>query len=248
MLKAVVVAALAGTAAAFVAPQGFVRLGPSCGTARFCSALKPSRPTAARHGAIALRAQAEDDLGEMFQSAGPLVFDLENSDNENMAIASHKAQKITESEPAWALFGDDKEDSVQRVGVTIVKVPVKQNSVFIGAVKLPRSPARACFADTLRTPCIMVEKGGSVYRTGRIGTKLVEYLGKDIKKYMGDSYPPKFKDGDVVKMELNKATGEFKVWVNDGVPCVVQGVSPASKFFVNAEAKDSQFEIMRLED
>jgi len=32
----------------------------------------------------------------------------------------------------------------------------------------------------------------------------VEYLGKDIKKYMGDSYPPKFKDGDVVKMELNK--------------------------------------------
>lgn len=74
--------------------------------------------------------------------------------------------QITESEPAWALFGDDKEDSVQRVGVRIVKVPVKENSVFIGAVKLPRSPARACFADTLRTPCIMVEKGGSVYRTG----------------------------------------------------------------------------------
>jgi len=184
----------------------------------------------------------------MFQSAGPLVFDLKVSDNENMAIASHKAQKITESEPAWALFGDDKTDSVQRVGVTIVKVPVKENSVFIGAVKLPRSPKNACFADTLRTPCIMVEKGGSVYRTGRIGTKLVEYLGKDIKKYMGDSYPPKFKDGDVVKMELNKATGEFKAWVNDGVPFVIQGVSPASKFFVNAEAKDSQFEIMRLDD
>ena len=29
-----------------------------------------------------------------------------------------------------------------------------------------RSPAVACFADTLRTPAIMVEKGGSLYRTG----------------------------------------------------------------------------------
>ena len=28
---------------------------------------------------------------------------------------------------------------------------------------------------------------------------------------MGSSYPPKFAEGDVVKMELNKAEGTFKV-------------------------------------
>jgi len=28
---------------------------------------------------------------------------------------------------------------------------------------------------------------------------------------MGSSYPPKFKEGDVVKMELNKAAGTFTV-------------------------------------
>ena len=39
-------------------------------------------------------------------------------------------------------------------------------TVFVGVVKLPRSPAKTCFADTLRTPAAMVEKGGSVYRTG----------------------------------------------------------------------------------
>ena len=77
------------------------------------------------------------------------------------------ARQITESEPAWALFGDDKTDSLQRVGVRIVEMPLKENAVFIGAVKLPRSPARSCFADTLRTPAIMVEKGGSIYRTGQ---------------------------------------------------------------------------------
>jgi len=183
----------------------------------------------------------------MFQSAGGIKFDLELSDNENMAIAMTKCEKITESEPAWALFGDDKTDSLQRVGVRIVEMPLKENAVFIGAVKLPRSPARSCFADTLRTPAIMVEKGGSIYRTGRIGTKLTEYLGKEMKKEMGPSYPPKFKQGDMVKMELNKATGVFKCWANDGEPFMVDGVAPNAKFFVNAEAKSTQFEIQALD-
>lgn len=242
--KGAVMAALAGSAAAFVAPQGLML---RTGSARACLAQKFVRPSAmSRTGATSLRAEGED-LEQMFQGAGPLAFDLNYSDNENMAIAQTKAQKITESEPAWAIFGDDKTDSVQRVGVKVVKVAEKENAVFIGAVKVPRSPASTCFADTLRTPAIMVEKGGSVYRTGRIGTKLLEYLGKDIKGSMGDSYPPKFKDGDVVNMELNKATGEFKAWVNGGNPFTVQGVSPSSKFFVNCEAKDSTFEIMRLD-
>jgi len=35
---------------------------------------------------------------------------------------------MTEGDPSWALFGDDKTDSVQRVMVRIVKVPVKENS------------------------------------------------------------------------------------------------------------------------
>ena len=55
------------------------------------------------------------------------------------------------------------------MGVKVVKVAEKENAVFIGAVKVPRSPASTCFADTLRTPAIMVEKGGSVYRTGVSG-------------------------------------------------------------------------------
>ena len=63
----------------------------------------------------------------------------------------------------------------------------------------------------------------------------------------GSSYPPKFKEGDTVKMELNKAKGEFTFWVNSGTPFTIKGVSPSSKFFVNAEAKDSQFEIMRVD-
>ena len=36
----------------------------------------------------------QDDLENMFQSAGALAFDLDNSDNENLAIAQHKAQKV----------------------------------------------------------------------------------------------------------------------------------------------------------
>ena len=243
MLKRLLFAALAGSAAAFVTPQpGALR---PCGSAvaAHCAAGKHRRLAVARGGVTALRAQ--DDLDGMF--AGALKFDLELSDNENLAIATTKCEKITESDPAWALFGDDKMDTIQRVGVKIVKCPPKQNSVFIGVCKMPRSPSRPCFADTIRTPACMVEKGGSVYRTGRIGTKLVEYLGDDAKKMMGDSYPPKFAEGDVVKMELNKASGEWKCWVNDKNPLTITGVAANSKFFVNAEAKDSQFEIMSLD-
>ena len=49
-------------------------------------------------------------------------------------------------------------------------------------------------------------------------------------------------------MELNKAKGEFTFWVNSGTPFTIKGVAPSSKFFVNAEAKDSQFEIMRVDE
>ena len=63
-------------------------------------------------------------------------------------------------------------------------------------------------------------------RAGRIGTKLLEYLGKDIKGSMGDSYPPKFKDGDVVNMELNKVGGWICIGVMGGfvsVLCLCEG-------------------------
>ena len=41
----------------------------------------------------------QDDLGDMFQSAGGIKFDLELSDNENMAIAMTKCEKV-----CWAYF------------------------------------------------------------------------------------------------------------------------------------------------
>jgi hypothetical protein len=38
----------------------------------------------------------------------------------------------------------------------------------------------------------MAKESGSIYRTGVLGTKLTEYLGKEIKKtQMAGSYPPK---------------------------------------------------------
>jgi hypothetical protein len=36
----------------------------------------------------------QDDLATMFQSAGTLTFDLNVSDNENLAIAGSKVQKV----------------------------------------------------------------------------------------------------------------------------------------------------------
>ena len=36
----------------------------------------------------------QDDLADMFQSTGSLAFDLAVSDNENLAIAGHKVQKV----------------------------------------------------------------------------------------------------------------------------------------------------------
>ena len=60
----------------------------------------------------------------------------------------------------------------------------------------------------------------SVYRTGRVGTKLSEYLGPEIKSQLvsrnkalpdlrrvlvqGNAYPPKFQEGDVIHMELDR--------------------------------------------
>ena len=38
-----------------------------------------------------------------------------------------------------------------------------------------------------------------------------------------------------------------QAWVNEGSAFTFDGVSPAAKFFVNAEAKDTQFEIMYLD-
>jgi hypothetical protein len=34
---------------------------------------------------------------------------------------------------------------------------------------------------------------------------------------------------DVVNMELNKATGVFKAWVNGGTPFTINEISPNSK-------------------
>jgi hypothetical protein len=38
-----------------------------------------------------------------------------------------------------------------------------------------------------------------------------------------------------------------QAWVNEGKPFTFDGVSPSAKFFVNAEGKDTQFEIMYLD-
>jgi hypothetical protein len=111
--------------------------------------------------------------------------------------------------------------------------------------------AAACIITTAWTECAITTRHTDTqthtHMAGRIGTKLTEYLGKEMKKEMGPSYPPKFKQGDMVKMELNKATGVFKCWVNDGEPFMVDGVAPNAKFFVNAEAKSTQFEIQALD-
>jgi hypothetical protein len=89
--------------------------------------------------------------------------------------------QITESDPAFAVFGSDSTSGIQRFGVKVVK---QVNSLHIGVLVNPRTPSRPCWADTLRTPAVMIGKGGSVYRTGRLGTKMLEYLGPDLKKTM----------------------------------------------------------------
>ena len=43
---------------------------------------------------VCLCCVGQDDLTDMFQSAGNLAFDLQISDNDNMAIAGHKAEKV----------------------------------------------------------------------------------------------------------------------------------------------------------
>jgi hypothetical protein len=115
----------------------------------------------------------------------------------------------------------------------------------------------------------MIGKGGSVYRTGRLGTKMLEYLGPELKKTMvsrlhvflskrallmrlhlvskqGKSYPPKFVEGDTVNMELNKDTQEIKMWINDNLPFTISGIDKEAKFFVNMEGVLSSVEIVRI--
>ena len=42
---------------------------------------------------------------------------------------------------------------------------------------------------------------------------------------------------DVVNMELNKATGVFKAWVNEAIPFTIKDVSPSSKVRVGDPQK-----------
>lgn len=62
----------------------------------------------------------------------------------------------------------------------------------------------------------------------------------------GKSYPPKFVEGDTVKIELNKDTREVKMWVNDKAPFTVGGIDPSAKFFANMEGVQSAIEIVRI--
>jgi hypothetical protein len=62
----------------------------------------------------------------------------------------------------------------------------------------------------------------------------------------GKSYPPKFVEGDTVKMELNKDTQEIKMWINDNLPFTVTGINKEAKFFVNMEGAQSSVEIVRV--
>ena len=79
------------------------------------------------------------------------------------------------------MFGNDLTTGIQRYGVKILK---QVHALHVGVLLNPRTPSKPCWADTLRTPAVMIGKGGSVYRTGRLGTKMVEYLGPDLKKTM----------------------------------------------------------------
>lgn len=184
-----------------------------------------------------------DDLSGVFSGTEQLAFDLRWSDQENLSINSAKATKVTDSPPAYAIFGNDMTSGIQRYGVKVIK---QVDSIQVGVLVNPRTPSRPCWADTLRTPAVMIGKGGSVYRTGRLGTKMVEYLGPDLKKTMGKSYPPKFGEGDTVNLELNKDTREVKMWINDKAPFTIGGIDPAAKFFVNMEGEQSAIEIVRI--
>ena len=90
-------------------------------------------------------------------------------------------EQVTDSAPAFAVFGNDLTTGIQRYGVKILK---QVHALHVGVLLNPRTPSKPCWADTLRTPAVMIGKGGSVYRTGRLGTKMVEYLGPDLKKTM----------------------------------------------------------------
>mgnify|MGYP006876830459 CR=1 FL=1 len=60
------------------------------------------------------------------------------------------------------------------------------------AARALRARGGGRYADSLRSWAVMAKESGSIYRTGVLGTKLTEYLGKEIKKtQMAGSYPPK---------------------------------------------------------
>lgn len=105
----------------------------------------------------------------------------------------------------------------------------------------------------------------SVYRTGRVGTKLSEYLGPEIKSQLvietrhdqiSDacwfrempillnfkrvtsstwSSIGTIRSDETEKLAPLKLPQVFKCWVNNGKPFVVNGVAKNSKFFVNME-------------
>eukprot|EP00960_Hanusia_phi_P017926 527185-Hanusia_phi.AAC.1 len=93
---------------------------------------------------IASTAQADDDLA-MFSGLEQLKFDEAGTD------------RVTDSEPAFATFGNEMSSGVQKVGVRVLK---RKFSLFVGILSEPRSPSKPCWADTLRTPAVMVGKGG----------------------------------------------------------------------------------------
>ena len=62
----------------------------------------------------------------------------------------------------------------------------------------------------------------------------------------GKSYPPVFREGDTVKLELNKDTQQVRMWVNDNAAFTVDGVDRQSKFFVNMEGAKSAVELVRV--
>ncbi|EKX53758.1 hypothetical protein GUITHDRAFT_150280 [Guillardia theta CCMP2712] len=203
----------------------------------------PSLLARSKRCVILPKMSADNDLA-MFSGLEQLKFDDEGTDRENLSVEGLKATKVTDSEPAFAIFGNDMSSGVQKVGVRVLK---RKFSMFVGILSQPRSPSKPCWADTLRTPAVMLGKGGSVYRTGRVGTKLSEYLGPEIKSQLGNAYPPKFQEGDVIHMELDRDNQVFKCWVNNGKPFVVNGVAKNSKFFVNMEGKESAVELVKLD-
>ncbi|KAJ1491827.1 hypothetical protein T484DRAFT_1881970 [Baffinella frigidus] len=245
MLRLVLASAIVACTSAF-APSGVPAAGRFFQRPALSARVSPLASVAGgrsqvRAASLGLRCAEDADLSLFSSGSGPAEFCSELTQTEHIELAGNRALKTSADTPAFAIFGSGKMAGIEQMSVKVVK---QQGCMFIGACVVPRSPSSPGYADSLRTWAVMAKESGSVYRTGVLGTKLTEYMGKEIKKHqMGDSYPPKYKADDVVWMELNHDEQSFKLSVNGGSPFQLKSV-PGARFFVNMEGLDSAVELV----